>query len=96
MHTWKNSGPNKITRARTGEWIDEVKIGYTHQPMELRNVPSTWIRKLGPIVFDRWNKGQGGHFFAWEAPDCLINDIRDMFRKGGGAFSVVPGKTGYI
>ncbi|KAJ5774829.1 Alpha/Beta hydrolase protein [Penicillium paradoxum] len=94
-HDWKNSGPNKVTRARTSEWIGSVKLGYSHLPMELRNVPSTWTRKLGPTVFDRQND-RGGHFFAWEVPESLIKDVRDMFRTGGGAHGVVPGHNGYI
>lgn len=94
-HTWSNSRPDKVTRARTGEWIPHVKIGYSHQPMELRNVPSTWVRKLGNIVFDRDNES-GGHFFAYETPQCLIRDVHDMFRKGGGAYGILDKATGYL
>ncbi|KAE8377281.1 putative epoxide hydrolase [Aspergillus bertholletiae] len=94
-HTWKDSASTKVTRARTGEWIDSVKIGYSHLPMELRISPSTWVRKLGPIVFDR-QKDRSGHFYAWEAPESLIEDVRDMFRRGGGAHGVVSGRNGYL
>lgn len=84
----------KVTRERVGEWIDHVKIGYSHQPQELRPVPKTWIQKLGNVVFER-DSEQGGHFFAYEMPDQLVADLRDMFRKGGGAYGAVKGKKGY-
>ena len=82
------------TRERVGEWIDHVKIGYSHQPKELRVIPKTWIRKLGQVVFER-DSESGGHFFAYEMPEQLVKDLRDMFRKGGGAYGVVQGKKGY-
>lgn len=92
-HSW-NEPKAKVTRERVGEWIDHVKIGYSHQPMELRVIPKTWVSKLGNIVFQR-DSERGGHFFAFEMPDQLVRDVRDMFRKGGGAYGVVKGKRGY-
>lgn len=92
-HKW-NDPKNKVTRERVGEWIDHVKIGYSHQPMELRVIPKTWIKKLGNIVFER-DSETGGHFFAFERPDQLVKDLRDMFRRGGGAYGVVRGRKGY-
>lgn len=37
----------------------------------------------------------GGHFAAFERPQDLAVDMRVMFGKGGPAFGVVPGKSGY-
>lgn len=37
----------------------------------------------------------GGHFAAYEQPEALVGGVRKMFEKGGPAFGVVPGKTGY-
>jgi hypothetical protein len=37
----------------------------------------------------------GGHFYATERPDLLVRDLRAMFGKGGGAYGVVKGKSGY-
>lgn len=91
----EHTPPDKITYASTDEWIDGVKIGYSHQPKELRISPSTWYRKLGNITFDRFND-KGGHFFAYEVPDSCIRDVRDMFRRGAGAYGVVEGKDGYL
>ena len=100
-----NSTVTPTSRLRTGEWIPNVPIGYSHQPRELRIVPSTWYRKIGPLVFDRHNDS-GGHFWAWEKPESVVRDLRDMFRKPetgsdadgegvGGAFGVVEGRSGY-
>lgn len=94
----KHSGSNpknKVPRRSIAEWIGNVKIGYSHQPMELSVLPKTWIKKLGNIVFQR-DHDSGGHFFAWEKPDLLVQDVRDMFRKNGGAFGVVKDKTGFL
>lgn len=45
-------------------------------------------------VFERRHE-QGGHFAATETPHLLAQDVRDMFGKGGPAYRVVKGKTGY-
>lgn len=37
----------------------------------------------------------GGHFFASERPLLLTRDLKTMFGKGGGAYGVVKGKSGY-
>ena len=38
---------------------------------------------------------RGGHFAAHETPDLLVDDVRKMFEKGGPAFGVVDGCSGY-
>lgn len=85
---------NFLTAQRLGSWIPGVKIGFSRGPMELRAYPSTWRKNHGNIVFERDHE-HGGHFFAWERPNELLTDVRQMFGKGGGAFGVVPGLTGY-
>ena len=37
----------------------------------------------------------GGHFPAWEKPELLAEDLKSMFKKGGGAYGVVSGRDGY-
>jgi hypothetical protein len=37
----------------------------------------------------------GGHFAAYEKPEELVDDVRTMFGRGGPAFDVVKGKSGY-
>ena len=37
----------------------------------------------------------GGHFSAYERPEAIVQDLREMFGKGGGAEGVVDGASGY-
>lgn len=83
-----------VSRDDTMGWIPNVKLGLTHFPQELRVLPKTWARGLGPIVYESENDS-GGHFAAWEKPEVIVNDLRQMFGKDGGAFGVVKGKDGY-
>ena len=46
------------------------------------------------MVFESDND-RGGHFYATERPEYLARDLRAMFGKGGGAYGVVKGKSGY-
>jgi len=51
---------------------------------------------MGNVVFvGDHTKSGGGHFAAVERPEELAGDLRTMFGRGGGAFGVVPGKSGY-
>ena len=82
-------------RERTELYIPHVKLGQTYFPRELTVVPKTWGRTMGPIVFEN-EEEKGGHFAAWERPDCIVRDLRVMFGKGGGAYGVVKGSEGYV
>ncbi|KAF7349223.1 hypothetical protein MSAN_01711700 [Mycena sanguinolenta] len=57
-------------------------------------MPKSWIQDMGNIVFDEEHES-GGHFAAYERPQELVSDLRKMFSKGGPAFGVVSGKSGY-
>jgi hypothetical protein len=46
------------------------------------------------VVYEAFNTS-GGHFYATEKPELLARDLRIMFGKGGGAYKVVKGKSGY-
>jgi hypothetical protein len=52
------------------------------------------IRALHNIVYVGEHE-HGGHFSAHEQPLALASDVRKMFAKGGPAYGVVAGKTGY-
>ncbi|KAI1769010.1 alpha/beta-hydrolase [Hypoxylon sp. FL1150] len=84
----------KIDRYKIREWTSGVKLGFSHFPMDIAVRPSTWVRTLGNVVFEK-EHDSGGHFAAWERPDDIVTDVREMFGKGGGAFGVVKGATGY-
>ena len=53
-----------------------------------------WVRAIGNVVHESDHE-HGGHFAAFERPDDLAGDVRAMFAKGGPAYGVVPGKSGY-
>lgn len=83
------------TRATIGSiYIKDVKIGCSNFPMELYVMPALWNRTLGDLVFNK-EHDNGGHFAAFERPNELAGDLREMFGKGGGAYGVVEGKTGF-
>jgi hypothetical protein len=94
--THSNDNPaTRITRERTTQYVGNgVKLGLLHAPKELRVQPTLWTHTQGDVVFERRHE-KGGHFFAWECPDELVQDVRDMFKKGMGAYGVVEGKDGY-
>ena len=50
---------------------------------------------LGKMVFQSEHE-TGGHFAAYERPELLAGDLRKMFGKGGPAYGVVSGKSGYM
>lgn len=52
------------------------------------------MRSQNKIVFESIHN-QGGHFAAYEKPESLVTDLRKMYGKGGPAYKVVPGKSGY-
>lgn len=86
--------PDSIRREDLHRWIPNVKLGLAYNPKELSVLPKSWCRTLGPVVFESFNES-GGHFYATEKPAFLARDLRTMFGKGGGAFKVVKGKSGY-
>jgi hypothetical protein len=49
---------------------------------------------LGNVVFDKEHES-GGHFAAYERPELLAQDLKEMFGKGGPAFQVVKESSGY-
>ncbi|KAI1268469.1 microsomal epoxide hydrolase [Xylariaceae sp. FL1019] len=87
--------PNKMDRKRLQTYSPGVKIGFSHFPMDLAVLPSTWMKTLGDIVFEKVHES-GGHFAAWERPQEIVQDVREMFGRSGGAFGCVKGATGYL
>jgi hypothetical protein len=65
------------------KYID-VPLGLSYFPQDLVVPPSAWGRGLGPVVFERRHES-GGHFSAFERPEVLVKDVKEMFGKGGGA-----------
>ncbi|KAF7310173.1 putative epoxide hydrolase [Mycena indigotica] len=71
-----------------------IPFGTSHFPKELIVFPLSWAKFTGNLVFQQAHE-RGGHFAAWERPEELVADMRQMFGKGGSAFGVVNGKDGY-
>ncbi|KAJ7359690.1 Alpha/Beta hydrolase protein [Mycena albidolilacea] len=71
-----------------------IPLGISYFPKELLVFPKSWTRKMGNIVFER-EHDSGGHFAAYEKPNELVDDLRQMFGKNGPASGVVSGKSGY-
>ena len=72
----------------------DVPLGIARFSKDLILLPKLWNQTLGPVVFESVYE-DGGHFAAYERPDAIINDLRAMFGKDGGAYGSVTGKHGY-
>lgn len=57
-------------------------------------MPLLWNKTLGPLVLNS-QYDRGGHFAAYERPDAIVRDLREMFGKSGGAYGVVKGQSGF-
>ena len=55
--------------------------------------PVSWARGMGEIVFEKMHE-RGGHFAAWEWPESVAGDLKEMFGRGGGAEGVVRWRDG--
>ena len=84
----------KFHRDRTQGYIPRVKLGVSHFPQELTVIPKTWARTMGPVVFQAFHD-KGGHFAAHEQPEALVDDLRRMFGRGGGAEGIVKDRGGF-
>ncbi|KAF4472202.1 epoxide hydrolase [Fusarium albosuccineum] len=69
------------------DWVPDVKLGLSYFPRDLIVLPKCYGRTLGPVVFENVHE-RGGHFAAHELPEELVEDVREMFSRGGGAFDV--------
>ncbi|TFK41672.1 hypothetical protein BDQ12DRAFT_720505 [Crucibulum laeve] len=70
-----------------------IPMGYSYFPKEIVKLPTRWLRAPN-LVFES-DHTSGGHFAAHEKPKELVDDLRKMFGKGGPAFGVVHGRSGY-
>ncbi|KAI0506880.1 microsomal epoxide hydrolase [Xylaria bambusicola] len=76
------------TLEQLGEWQD-LKIGLSHFPKDVIILPGWWAHVMGNVVFDK-NHEKGGHFAAWECPDELVGDLREMFTGGAKGAVKIP------
>lgn len=85
--------PKRMAKKITTEQ-SRPKLGIANFPKEIAVTPKSWHGSLGDVVFES-DYDRGGHFAAHERPDAVVDDLRKMFGKGGGAYGVVEGKNGY-
>lgn len=78
---------NAGVHAAAGGYVPHVPLGLSYFPRDVVVPPSTWGHTLGPVVFEKRHE-DGGHFAAYERPEKLVEDLRTMFGKGGGAAHV--------
>ncbi|KAJ3516690.1 hypothetical protein NLJ89_g962 [Agrocybe chaxingu] len=81
--------PNMLARTEH----TTIPMGYSYFPKELFVLPRRWLRAPN-LVFESSHES-GGHFASHEKPHELVDDLRKMFGKGGPAFGIVPGRTGF-
>lgn len=77
------------------EYVPQVQLGLSYFPKDLCVPPRTWGRALGPVVFEKDHE-DGGHFAAYERPEALSDDLREMFGEGGGAAWVAENFEGIL
>jgi hypothetical protein len=82
---------NKVEHEKAFSYISNVKLGLAYFPKDIVVLPRLYGRTLGPVVLESVHES-GGHFGAWEMPQYIVNDLRKMFGKGGGAYGAVKGK----
>ncbi|KAI1132471.1 microsomal epoxide hydrolase [Nemania abortiva] len=72
-------------------WQD-VKVGLAHFPQDVLSLPGYWGHGMGNVVYEKYHE-KGGHFAAWEEPDAIVADLREMFGEKGGAKGAVKVKA---
>ncbi|KAK8116983.1 uncharacterized protein PG998_005264 [Apiospora kogelbergensis] len=82
--------PGQMTQDQMLDW-QPITMGVSHFPKDVIVAPLAWARARGNVVFES-SHPSGGHFPAWEKPEVIVGDLRDMFAKNGPAGNVV--KTG--
>jgi len=73
----------------------DVPLGISRFPKDLIVLPKLWNQTLGPVVYEKEHES-GGHFASWERPDAIVDDLRTMFGRNGGAYNIVKGKSGFL
>ncbi|TLS21941.1 uncharacterized protein PpBr36_09519 [Pyricularia pennisetigena] len=86
--------PVSSTTVGTATYLKGVKLGFGLFPKDLFVFPLLWNKTLGDVVLNKMHSS-GGHFAAFERPQDIANDLHEMFGRGGGAYGVVNGRTGY-
>lgn len=79
----QNEHPHPREDKRMMDWNGKVKLGLSYFPKDLLVFPRIYGRTLGPVIFEAVHQ-DGGHFAAWEKPEVLVGDLKDMFTSEEG------------
>lgn len=61
-------------------------LGLSRFPFDVTNSPESWVRATHRrVVFSRSHE-RGGHFPAYEVPEVLAGDLRELLRDQSGLF----------
>ncbi|KAH9035720.1 Alpha/Beta hydrolase protein [Lactarius pseudohatsudake] len=98
IYWFSRAGPATCVRiyyelAQVGQVVSfpqtTVPVGLSYFPKDLVQFPRVWLRTQAKIVFESEHE-VGGHFAAYEQPEALVGDLREMFGKSGPATAIVP------
>ncbi|KAI1503161.1 microsomal epoxide hydrolase [Biscogniauxia marginata] len=82
-----SAAAGRLTISNLRDWQD-VKMGLAHFPKDVICLPGLWAYGQGNVVYEK-DHADGGHFAAWERPEAVVADLREMFGLKGGARGVV-------
>ena len=68
-------------------YIPHVPLGISVFPKDVSVPPTFWAHTLGPVVFEA-SHDRGGHFAAYECPEQLAQDLKEMFSRDSRAYQV--------
>ena len=71
-------------------WMPQP-LGLSYFPKELQIERLLWGHTLGKVVLERMYE-RGGHSAAWECPEEVLRDLREMCGRGGGAAGAIDGQ----
>ncbi|KAK5993058.1 Putative epoxide hydrolase [Cladobotryum mycophilum] len=75
---YENSHTELEKNKQIAEHVPKVPLGLSQFPRDLALQPMYLVQNLGPIVFEKVHS-EGGHFAAYERPELLVEDVREMF-----------------
>lgn len=82
----RQHGPDP-DRVQVFKWNGRVPLGLSYFPKDIVLLPKSYGRTMGPVALEV-EHDRGGHFAAFEVPELLAADLKKMFGKGGGAYSI--------
>jgi len=92
-HNASGDDDMEMMKVATGH-VPHVKLGVMYNWKDMETSPKAWVRKMGDVVFESDNDS-GGHFAAWEKPEHVARDLKNMFGEGAEAAEGLGDTSGY-